>query len=288
MAEVVTLDDATASAVSELVPVLRGFCRSGYGIAVGGAHAKGTADEESDLDLYVFASSVLGNEARAARVRECSPAIENLVSWGDEDPFVQGGTDFERQGQKVECWLRHSGYIDQTITNCRAGVVEHTQVTWTPMGFYSYCALSDLKAMVPIEDPEGMLARWQEAIAVYPPKLREAIIDKHLGAARFWPHNFHYTSAVKRLDVMYTTTIVQQVVHNLIQTLFAMNEVYFPGDKKLAAALEYLERVPEGFGQQVQRLVFPGREATADMLREQQTELQRLLAETEALVAGTR
>ena len=138
--------------------------------------------------------------------------------------------------------------------------------------------------MIPVDDPFGILSAWQQVIDEYPPKMQAAIIEKHLSGARFWPNNFHYSSAVERQDIIYTTGIVQQVVHNLIQVLFAVNKCYFPGDKKLAKALNRLERVPAGFVEHIHELLFPAAPATREHLRQQQTALQQLLKDVEELV----
>lgn len=273
------------SVVDELIPLLAQLCLSEYGISVGGAHAKGTDDRESDLDLYVFASDVHKNSERSRLATRFSPGITDLISWGSDTPFIQGGTDFYYKGHKVECWLRNRELIERTIAECREGIVTRELVTWTTTGFYNHCALSDIKIMMPVADPAGLLERWQREIAVYPPKLQATIIRTHLAAACFWPSNFHYTSAVERQDVIYTTGIVQQVVHNLIQVLFAVNKTYFPGDKKLASALDHLARTPEQCVARICRLLLPEERLSVALLRDQQAELQQLLRDVEALAA---
>ena len=273
--------------VNALLPLLRQFCGDSpsnqYGIALGGAHAKRAADAESDLDLYVFADQVLPG---AERKRLCAQfdGIESLTGWGEDAPFVQAGTDFYFEGIKVECWLRNTGYIGSIIAECQAGIVRHSLVTWTVMGFYNYCALSDLNNMVPVDDPGGILARWKAQVGRYPPKLRETILTTTLGAAQFWPHNFHYRTAVERCDALYVAGIVQQVVHNLIQVVFALNRVYFPGDKKLAGALDHLSIKPDCFTTRIQNLIRPGAPGTRALFERQRQDLIALVQEMDTLV----
>ncbi len=273
------------SVVDNLMPLFCQFSELDFGIAVGGAHAKGTADEESDLDVYVFAKSILPNEKRTQLTANFSNRIKQVVSWGSDSHFVQAGTDFVYDQRKLECWLRSSDYVDVTISDCVNGVVRRDIVTWTPTCFYNHCALSDINTMIIIKDPSGMLSNWKSAISKYPPKLQEKIIQLHLGGARFWPANFHYNSAIERQDVIYTTSIIQQVIHNLIQTLFAVNEVYFPGDKKLDKALARLDRLPDLFPERICRLVSSEKKVSVKMLKEQQYELQQLLKDTEIIAA---
>ena len=279
------LESALTSIVDALLPLIRQFARGDYGIALGGAHAKGIEDHESDVDLYLFAKEVLPGEERARLCEQFGGGIQSVVSWGDDSAFVQGGTDFYLRGKKVECWLRNTDYISSIVNDCKLGIVRRTFVTWTVMGFYNHCTLSDLYNMVPVEDPAGILARWKAAVSEYPPKLQETIIGDHLRAARFWPENFHYRSAVARCDVIYTVGIVQQVVHNLIQVVFALNRTYFPGDKKLGVALDHLAVKPEGFAGRIERLLMPGTGRDRDTLDGQRAELVELTRQVEELVS---
>lgn len=271
--------------VEQLLPLLRRFCAPGgseYGIALGGAHAKGVADAESDLDLYLFARKVL-SAAERSQLCEQFDGIDRISGWGEASPFVQGGTDFYYRGLKVECWLRNSDYVANIIAECQQGIVRHSLVTWTVMGFYNYCTLSDLHHMQPIDDPAGLLARWQAEVAEYPALLRQAIITSCLRAAQFWPDNFHYRTAVARADTIYVTGIVQQVVHHLIQVVFALNCVYFPGDKKLAAAIAHLPIQPERFAERIQWLLRPDLPSNSQGYEQQRQELLCLTRQVQEL-----
>jgi hypothetical protein len=269
--------------VSELLALLRQFCLGEYGIALGGAHAKGVADAESDVDLYLFAREVLPSQERELLCRQFSGGIESVTSWGDTSEFIQGGTDFYFQGQKIECWLRNTDYVSNIVAECKEGIVRHDLVTWTVMGFYNHCTLSDLHNMMPVDDPHSILAHWKSEVSEYPAKLRETIITTHLRAAKFWPDNFHYKSAVERYDFIYVMGIVQQVVHNLIQVVFALNRAYFPGDKKLDMAIEHLALKPDRFVERIKYLLFPGVQADLTFLRRQRQVLSELAREVETL-----
>ena len=188
-------------------------------------------------------------------------------------------------GLKVEVWLRNIETVDEIVDECARGIARREFVTWTVMGFYRHCTLSDLYNMRPLKDPDGILARWKAAVSVYPPKLRTTILETHLQAAQFWPDNFHYRTAVERCDVIYTTGIVQQVVHNLIQVIFALNSTYFPGDKKLALALEHLEVRPPEISQRIEALLSPSGGRTRAALEQQRKEVRLLVGQVEALVA---
>jgi hypothetical protein len=269
--------------LQELLPLLREFALGQYGIALGGAHAKGIEDAESDIDLYVFCEAVRPSAARTELARSFSPRITEIRSWENAVYFDQAGTDFHWDGRRVECWMRNSHHIDATILECQRGDITQELVTWTPNGFFNHCCLSDIRAIQIVDDAYGILSRWKNAVAEYPPVLAKAIIRRHLTDARFWPDNFHYKSAIRRVDIIYTTSIVQQVVHNLIQVVFALNRQYFPGDKKLAEHLDKLERQPVRFVERVHTLVFPSAPPTVGLLERQRESLVALLQDVEQL-----
>lgn len=272
--------------VAELEPLVRGFCPGPCAIALGGSHAKGGGDGRSDVDIYLFADRVLGGARRTELVTAGLGAESEALSWGRDEPFEQGGTDFVHRGLRVECWLRSTRMVESILADCRAGRITREYVPWTVMGFFNYALLGDLESMRIVRDTEGTLARWKAEVDPYPERLRIAIVHRFLGEAAFWPGNPHYAAAVERGDALYAAGIVQQVVHALLQVVFAMNRRYFPGEKRLAERLAELPLLPEAFADRVHALLFPGGGDVAH-LREQQRELGALVEEVRRL-AGRR
>lgn len=269
---------------NKLLHLLRGFPRGKFGIALGGAHAKGIEDAESDLDLYVFTDAVPGNDRRTAMALDFDPEISGAASWGGDEPFEQAGTDFNYGKTRVECWFRSLKFIEAAIDDSREGNIRMDFTVWNPTGFYNYCTLSDIDVMIPLYDPEGILSRWKSAVRKYPPKLRSAIVSRFLEEARFWPRNFHYLSAVERRDVIYCSAITQQVVHHLIQVLFALNRKYFPGDKKLDKALSRLPARPPDSEARIEAILLPARNPQVEDLRRQRAMLEDYFDDVEQLV----
>jgi hypothetical protein len=127
------------------------------------------------------------------------------------------------------------------------------------------------------------LAGDRHRVAVYPVPLRDAVLRRFMAEASFWPDDPHYLSAIERGDVIYTSAIVQQVVQALIQVVFALNREYFPGEKKLADALEKLAIVPAGFAAAIEGLLCPGPARGVDELRGQQRALASITADVRRL-----
>ncbi len=272
--------------VQALLPLVRQFSSGPYGIAMGGSYAKGIADPQSDLDIYLFAETVLPAGRRSELTVQALGQGAQVTSWGQDGPFVEGGTDLWHQGHKIEVWLRNSRCVASTIAACRQGRIQRECVCWTVMGFFNYALLSDVRAMRIVEDPHGILAGWQRDVLEYPEALRQAILARFSAEAGFWPENFHYRTAVERADVIYTSGIVQQVAYALIQVVFALNRQYFPGEKKLAQTLAKLPTQPRDFVPRLQALLHPSIEASVEGLQAQRRELASLVAEVEALMAA--
>lgn len=272
--------DSAERLVRELVPLVRGFTAGPAAIALGGSHAKGNGDALSDLDVYLFADAVLPARQRDERVTDALGAGAGVQSWGGDEPFVQGGTDFLYHGLRVECWLRRVDEVERTIAAAVRGEIRREYSGWAVMGFFGHVALADVHTMRVVEDPLGTLARWKADVAVYPEALRRALIGRFLSDATFWPGNPHYASAVEREDVIYASAIVQQVVHAVIQVVFALNRAYFPGEKMLEERVETLPIRPADFAARLRGLL-----TGADGIRAQHRELGALVAETARLVA---
>src|SRR5688572_31882124 len=73
----------------------------------------------SDL---AFLPAARRGELVAARLGDAAQP----VSWGADDPFVEGGTDFWLDGVRVECWLRGSR-TDRKSTRLNSS---HSQISY--------------------------------------------------------------------------------------------------------------------------------------------------------------
>lgn len=231
--------------IEALVELLKEMTEGKCAIALAGAHAKGTADAASDIDLYVFAERAKPRAQRLELVR--SIADQGAAPWVDDFDAAPwgGGMDFLYQGTPVEVVGRTLSRMDQVIGDCLAGKFEIIPAAWTSNGYYTFIYLCELSFIKPVWDPDGVLAAYRQKAAVYPEPLRRAILETFLGRAGTWMDNFHYESAVRRGDVLFTAPIVLHTVMDMVQVVFGLNRVYFTGDKKLEAALANMPYCPE-------------------------------------------
>lgn len=232
--------------IKDLVEHLKGTAEGKCAIALAGAHAKGAADAASDIDLYIFAERARPYARRLELIR--SAADPGTTPWVDAEfdaaPWG-GGMDFQYRGTPVEVVGRTLARVDRVVEDCLAGRFEIIPATWTSNGYYTFIYLAELSFIRPVWDPNGVLAAYQSKAAVYPEPLRRSILETFLGRAGTWMDNFHYESAVRRGDILFTAPIILHTVLDMVQVVFALNRTYFTGDKKLEAALAKLPFCPD-------------------------------------------
>ena len=180
--------------IRTLVELLKETTEGKCAIALAGAHAKGTADASSDIDLYIFAERAKPRAKRLELIQ--SVAEKGTALWVDDFDAAPwgGGMDFMYQGTPVEVVGRTLTRMDQVVGDCLRGKFEIIPATWTSNGYYTFIYLCELSFIQPVWDPDGVLAAYQQKAIVYPEPLRRAILETFMGRAGTWIDNFHYES----------------------------------------------------------------------------------------------
>ncbi|HEX2906578.1 MAG TPA: nucleotidyltransferase domain-containing protein [Phototrophicaceae bacterium] len=217
--------------IAEFLPILRSFAIGRYAIAISGSYGKGTHDGRSDVDFRLYADDL------SATFAEMGQAIRQpQKAWG-------------RKGIQVDdFWPRKIGEVEAALEKWLNGDSTADNHIWTVWGYH---LLPDLYHQQALADPDAIVANWKTRLAVYPPKLKQALLDKHLGVLQYWRHDYHYANKVQRQDVVFLAGLSSKLVHALIQVLFALNETYYVGDGQ---NLEFVARLPQQPPQAVARL----------------------------------
>ncbi|MBH5316451.1 nucleotidyltransferase domain-containing protein [Paenibacillus sp. GSMTC-2017] len=240
------IKDDVINVIDQLLPTIKAMLTGKYAIALGGSYAKGTSDIHSDLDFYVYTEGVVPLEERRRLVAAIADQDQEPYLDDPIDAAIWGGcADFYFKGIKVETSLKSYTNYEKSIQDCLEGTIFSEPTFWTLSGYYNYICLSEVSFIQPLDDRFGIIADWKKRIEVYPPKLKKAILDTNKWRGTFWLDNFHYLSAIKRCDTIYTSGIAQQTLHIYFQLLFALNETYFTGDKKIENQLRRLSFCPD-------------------------------------------
>ena len=139
------------------------------GIALAGSQAARTVDQDSDIDLYVYSTSVIPLASRGAIVENLGAARSdlNLQFWDLGDEWYDAETGIE-----VDVIYWDPGWIVQQLDRV---LMEHQ----ASMG-YSTCFWHTIRYSLILYDRSDWLHRLKERSAVpYPESLRRAIIAKN-------------------------------------------------------------------------------------------------------------
>lgn len=249
------------SIVDELIPAYKEIIRGEYAIALAGAHAKGKADIHSDLDIFVYAQDVSPFESRKAIFERICDSKKDF--WISEDivSLPWGGSiDFIYKGYKVETTIRSINKLEEVIDECLNGKIKIYPEAWTLNGYFNYIYLSEIDFIKTIDDSFNIISNLKEKIKIYPLELKKAIINEFWWKSNLWINNFHYISAINRMDIVYTSRITSNTIQNLVQVLFALNEKYFYGDKKIELQLNGLKFCPKSLTDNIELLLTTSRD----------------------------
>lgn len=200
-------------------------CPGVEAVALGGSQSAGSTDTASDIDVYVYSTTVvpLEERQRIAALRGTTRADMNLTFWDLGDEWFDAPSGIE-----VDMVYWPTTWIEDMI---RRVVVEHQ----ASVG-YSTCFWHTVRGSLPLFDRSGWFARLQaQCQTPYPPELRRAVLEKNMPLLRdVIPSYAHQIEkAMKRGDLVSVNHRVAALLASYFDALFAFNEVLNPGEKRL-------------------------------------------------------
>jgi hypothetical protein len=252
-------------------------------VVLGGSHASGAADMESDIDLglYYESEDPLDLETLRQLVSEIDDhgrgeAVTDFGAWG---PWVNGGAWIEVEGQRVDLIYRDLDRVGAAIDDCRAGRIgTHFQVGH-PAGFSPQIYAAEIYLCRALKDPRGTIGELKGLTDPYPSALRRAPI------AGLWEARFSLDTATKsalRGDVYHVAGSAFRAVACMTQALFGLNERYWINEKLAISLADALPLHPEDFAHRVE-MNLGGLGIEPEALRRSLRALGELLDDTASL-----
>ncbi|SKA06135.1 protein of unknown function [Chitinophaga eiseniae] len=221
-------------------------------IVLGGSYAAGMASDQSDLDIGIYYHadkpySIEDIRSTVARYAVSPATVTGFYEWG---PWVNGGAWTMTTAGKVDFLYRNIQQVQETIDKALRGVWENHFEQQPPYGFSSVIYLAEVNICRPLYDPAGVLAAWKEMVSVYPPALKETIIRESLWSADFtlW----QTAGFAEKQDVYNTVGCLARAMKNIMAALFAINERYPLGDKRVMAQLQGAGKLPVDLQEKVE------------------------------------
>jgi len=264
------MNDQSSSAqflARRLVDLFREFSNV-EAIALAGSQTAGIVDRDSDIDLYVYTTSVIPLADRIAIVEKLGAARSdlNLQFWDLGDEWVDAKTGIE-----VDIIYWDTRWIQEQLDRV---LLRHQASTG-----YSTCFWHTIRNSLILYDKQGWLhALKAKSEQAYPEELRQAIIAKnHPILRRVIPSYLHQIAkAIKRHDRVSINHRVAALLASYFDVLFALNRVPNPGEKRLLKiAAECCTQLPRDVASHVESVLHAADSAD-----------QNLIAQIEALVDG--
>lgn len=270
--------------IKELQNVLAQTAEGDYALALAGAHAKGCADPGSDLDFFLYLKEWKPFEERKRLIQGVmDPDKPCYLSQTLNENVWGSNLDFYYHGVPVETTVRSLSEVERVTEECLRGEFDVIPIGWTSHGYFTYVYLSELSFVKAIDDQTGILERLKQSCSPYPPKLRGSIIRRFMEAPRSWPGSFHYHTAIRREDLLFVSAIVKNMVLDLVQVIYAINETYYKGDKKLERQLREMAFCPPLLLEQLEFLLSCPRDR--EKLEQQRRVLSGIIGEVEEKLA---
>lgn len=234
-----------------------------------GSAATGDADEYSDLDLLVYSDDVPPDEVVAETPRELGAEGYQGTSWSDEsgEPDERGYSErYSLDG--IECQVGHMsvGAFEREIKRLVVDNEFDEELLKIMSGLFEGLPLSG----------EELIARWRRK-AAYTEALQRTTIEKRW---KFFPWWYFEERLRARDATAWRFDVLVQSAYGIVGVLAALNHLYFSTFefKRASRFISRLEVAPVNLAARLNAL-FDSDE------RHSTAEVERLVAETQALVA---
>jgi hypothetical protein len=208
---------------------------------------------DGDIDLFVYCSQIPEVETRAGLYP--ASLIENgslkkrvMLSkhWGDVDFISIDG---------IDTWIMY--FTESEVTQDTLSIMEGSQFN-RQNGYYPTGRLAMFKNMQILFEREPFLTNIQKELVVYPPKLKTAILAY---AVSGMGDDEDLLRAVNRHDVLFFHVVIDAAIDNLLQLLYAMNEVLFPSRKRVEQITGTFKLAPSSLYERLCEIIRLGADA---------------------------
>jgi predicted nucleotidyltransferase len=193
-------------------------------VALAGSGVTGADDEQSDIDLYVYAGAPLAMADRVAIATSFAARAEvGNDFWEPGDEWIDAQT-----GRHVDVMYRTPDWIEEQL--------ERVLVRHEASVGYSTCFWHNVLHSTPLFDRSGWYRDLQaSATCPYPRPLQRAIIARNHPILRQTLSSYlaQIERAVRWGDSMSIQHRLTALLASYFEVLFAVNELPHPGEKRL-------------------------------------------------------
>jgi predicted nucleotidyltransferase len=211
-------------------------------VALAGSGVTGADDEQSDIDLYVYAGAPLAMADRVAIATSFAARAEvGNDFWEPGDEWIDAQT-----GRHVDVMYRTPAWIAEQL--------ERVLVRHEASVGYSTCFWHNVLHSTPVFDRSGWYGDLQAtAVRPYPEPLKRAIIARNHPILRQTLSSYlaQIERAVRRGDSVSVQHRVMALLASYFDVLFAVNELPHPGEKRLLQLATRCAKIPADMESQI-------------------------------------
>jgi hypothetical protein len=203
-----------------------------------------------DIGLYYRVATPLDTEAVRAVAESVndtpSPTVTPIGGWGR---WVNGGAWMEIGGLHTDFLYRDLDFVAEIVDEVLTGqsTRENRSDFWqqAPYGFHPQIYCAEIRSCLPLYDPEGVLPSLKEKVAIYPEAGKRQSISGWLWGAGFTL--VQVKKAAERGDAYLVAGYLTRACTEMIQALYALNEVWFMNDKYVYREIAEFRICPPDF-----------------------------------------
>ncbi len=204
-------------------------------VALGGSRSRGQSGDGVDYDIGLYYDHSLQLPELSAAIRSLDDErrpdlLHRPGAWG---PWINGGAWLQVDGIPVDLLLRDITQVEAVIDQCLQGNITLDYQCGHPFAFVNSIYAAETHFCQPLwEDPSLPLRTLKELLystGSYPPKMRQALIEKFM-----WEADFSLTCGRKPAlggETNYAMGSVFRAVCAWLQVLFAVNDRYLMNEK---------------------------------------------------------
>ncbi len=239
-------------------------------IALSGSTTAGTFDEDSDFDVYIYTEKEIPVEVRACIAQKYAqnPELDNRY-WETGDEMVISDSQ-----KGLDIMYRSPEWIEGIVKS-----IYDEKNAWVG---YTTALLHNVASSKILYDKDGWFEGLQRKItAEYPDELAKNIIKKNFVLLRKKKYSSFYAqikNALKRGDFISVNHRITAFLASYFDSLFALNRVYHPGEKRLVFyAKKLCKKLPQNFEADFSRLFSCGNDEVLEVLASLEENLGKLL-----------
>ena len=225
-------------------------------VVLGGSRADGSNRPDSDIDLGIYYDNqdkfdLDGVKRLANEINDIpNPIVTAFGEWGK---WVNGGAWLTIKGQRVDFLYRDFNFVSKIIQDCKKGIKQSDYYQQPPYGFHSYIYCAEIKICKVLFDPENIIQKLKLEVKDYPQALKETIISGFLWDAEFSLE--HCKKFAQRGEVLLVSGCLTRIASDFIQVIYALNDAFFIGEKKLYKQESEFAVKPNDFLNRINRIL---------------------------------